>query len=276
MTLDDRYVTATPEGVALDVVLAGLGSRFAALLLDTVIQLGALIAFSIVVALVGNSIGGETGSLVAGGGAALFALLDILGYFVICEMCFGGRTVGKMLLGLRVIRVGGGPVGFWSSLLRNVLRFVDFLPSVYLVGCILILTTERNQRLGDLAGSTLVIRERIGAAPDPRAVPWSSAAGFERPLLPGAGGARTGGTFGPGLPVLPPELAGWDVSAVPEAELALVRRFLDNRFGYAPDARARLATDLANRIWPFVAGPNIPLHPEHFLETVIYVKSARG
>jgi hypothetical protein len=56
----------------------------------------------------------------------------------------------------------------------------------------------------------------------------------------------------------------------------MARTFLANRAGYTPEARQRLAADLANRIWPFVAGPTVPPHPEAFLEMVLQVKGARG
>ncbi len=56
----------------------------------------------------------------------------------------------------------------------------------------------------------------------------------------------------------------------------MVNRFLSGRAGYTPEARARLAAELAGRLWPLVAGPTGPMHPEHFLEAVSMVKAARG
>ena len=79
-----------------------------------------------------------------------------------------------------------------------------------------------------------------------------------------------------GSPPLPPSLAHWDVSAVTDQELTLVRTFLANRGGYTPEARHALALQLADRLWPHVAGPVTPPHPEQFLETVLWVKSVRG
>jgi len=86
--------------------------------------------------------------------------------------------------------------------------------------------------------------------------------------------------WSPGLSVagtpsyLPFELAHWDVSAVPDAELALARTFLANRGGYTQDARCPLGYELAGRIWPLVAGPTAPMPAEWFLEAVLLVKSA--
>src|SRR5262249_16919415 len=71
-----------------------------------------------------------------------------------------GRSVGKLAAGLRVVRVGGDAEGFLTAAVRNFLRIVDFLPAFYVVGVTSILATSRNQRLGDLAAGTIVVRER--------------------------------------------------------------------------------------------------------------------
>ena len=92
MTLEDRYVTPTPEGVSLDTVLAGLGSRLAAFALDFLLQ---VVFFAIVVGLVAVFLhgGGETSGLIATGILSLVFLLDFIGYFIICEMLWsGGRS----------------------------------------------------------------------------------------------------------------------------------------------------------------------------------------
>ncbi len=272
MTLEDRYVTPTPEGVSLDTVLAGLGSRFAAFVLDFVIQ----VAFFLIIVGVVNVVfsgGGETSRLLADGILALVAFLDFIGYFIVCEMLWSGRSVGKRAAGIRVVRLGGAPVGFWSSLLRNITRLIDMVPEpFYLVGSVLILSTSKNQRLGDLLGGTLVIREREAATAGQRGASftdpgqWMAPGGFSPPWAPGY----------PAAPFLPPELAHWDVSAVSDRELTLVRTFLANRWGYTPEARGTLALQLADRLWPLVAGPVAPPHPEQFLEAVVMVKSVRG
>jgi hypothetical protein len=126
--------------------------------------------------------------------------------------------------------------------------------------------------LGDLIANTLVVRERVGAAATWKGASWSSGADFTAPAWrPGAwspAAAQQG--------YLPPELSHWDVSAVPDTELALARTFLANRSGYTQEARVRLGCELAGRMWPLVAGPTRPLQPESFLEAVLLVKSARS
>ncbi|MGH9170040.1 MAG: RDD family protein [Acidimicrobiales bacterium] len=271
MEIDDRYVTAVPEGVHLEVVLGGLGSRFCAYLIDFIIQVAALAAVLIAWASLSRHTG-ETGGLIAAGAFALFLLVDFIGYFVLFEMLWSGRSPGKRLTGIRVVKAGGQAVGFWASLLRNLGRLLDVLPSMNALGVVMILATTRNQRLGDLMAGTVVVRESVGVPSAQAPHPWSSGNAFQS--TPGAPWAWAPSPFG--APWLPPELAHWDVSAVPGQELALLQTFLANRNGYTPDARQRLALDLANRLWPFVAGPSSLPPPEVFLEMVAQVKAVRG
>jgi uncharacterized RDD family membrane protein YckC len=242
-TFDDRVTIATPEGVELELVLAGLGSRFMAALLDLVIQFGAIFALAIVVAPVGDSGYAVAAYLVA-------AFLILFAYDIVLETWNRGRTVGKLAAGLRVVRTGGEPVGFLTASVRNFLRLADFLPAFYVVGVITILVTSRNQRLGDLAAGTFVVRERRLAT-------------------------TPAGTY---LPATPADASffEWDVSGVSAEDLATVRRFLDRRGSLQPAARAHLATDLAARIRPKVVGAPDGWHPESFLEALVAAKTTRG
>lgn len=272
MEFEDRHVTATPEGIRLDVVLAGLGFRLAAYAFDIFVQAVALIVFLVVLFHLSDSASASTGALVDAGAISGFSLLDFIGYFIVSELFFHGRSPGKRLAGLRVVRTDGQPVGVLGSTVRNVLRVADFLPAFNALGCLLILATTRNQRLGDLAAGTIVIRERVAAERTLGAQSWSSGAGFAAPAAV-SGYFPPAGTPGP---LLPPDLAHWDVSAVPAQELALARAFVANRAGYTPEARARLSVELAGRLWPYVAGPVTPPPAEAFVEMVVQVKAARG
>jgi uncharacterized RDD family membrane protein YckC len=241
-TLDDRVTIATPEGVELELVLAGVGSRFAAELLDVVVQLGAIFALAIVLGPLGSS-----GYITAGYLVAVFLIL--FAYDIVLETWNRGRTIGKLAAGLRVVRVGGGTEGFLTAAVRNFLRIVDFLPAFYVVGVISILATSRNQRLGDLAAGTLVVRER-------------------RPAMTPVGHAPPPSVAAPFLE--------WDVSAVSTEDIATLRQFLERRVSLSPGARAHLATDLAARVRPKVVGAPEGWHPESFLEAVVAAKTARG
>jgi uncharacterized RDD family membrane protein YckC len=251
MTFDDRMTISTPEGIDLDVVLAGLGSRFAAGAFDTFIQLVLLFVFSLVF------LGGS------GVSQALFYLvffLVVFGYYVIFETLNHGRTPGKAIGGLRVVQSGGQPVGFMSSALRTIVRLADgfIILTFFLVpvGMVSILATKKNQRLGDLAAGTVVIREPRARSPILAPPPWMQ----------------------PPPPSMPPPNAPymqWDVSAVTNDEEAVIRRFLDRRMTLDPNARLHLATDLAARLHPKIAGAPTNWHPEAFLEGVVAAKDAR-
>jgi uncharacterized RDD family membrane protein YckC len=240
--LDDRVTIATPEGIELELILAGVGSRFAATLLDIVVQLGAIIALAIVLGPLGSN-----GYVVAVYLVAVFVIL--FAYDIVLETWNRGRTIGKLAAGLRVVRVGGETEGFLTAAVRNFLRIVDFLPAFYVVGVIAILATSRNQRLGDLAAGTIVVRERRRAV--------TPAATYFQP------------------PAAAPYLE-WDVSAVSPEDVATLRQFLERRMTLSPGARAHLATDLAARVRPKVVGAPDGWHPESFLEGVVAAKTARG
>jgi uncharacterized RDD family membrane protein YckC len=93
----------------------------------------------------------------------IWLILDLFvttSYFLIFETLFRGRTPGKRLTHLRVVTDGGSVPGWRQSLLRNLLRMVDSLPTGYLVGVVAMLISSRRQRLGDLVAGTIVIRER--------------------------------------------------------------------------------------------------------------------
>jgi uncharacterized RDD family membrane protein YckC len=243
VSFDEQVTIATPEGLEVDLVLAGLGSRFVARLVDSLVQGGIIIALVIVAASVNE------GWLVAF--VVILYFLVIFGYDVAFEVLGSGRTIGKRAAGLRVVRQGGQPVGFVRSVVRNVLRLVDFLPTIYLVGTVLIVATRENQRLGDLAAGTLVVREH-GATRE--AAGWAQ---WSRPTVP------------------PDAVAGWDVSAVTPAEIAAIRQFLDRRLTLPPEARSQLAWQLASRVSATVTGIPASAHPEYVLEGIVVAKEHR-
>jgi len=82
-------------------------------------------------------------------------------YFIIME-ALQGATIGKMVLGIRVVRLDGSPISWGQSISRNLLRLIDQIPYVipYLLGAILIWTSSTKQRLGDRLADTVVVRSR--------------------------------------------------------------------------------------------------------------------
>lgn len=92
---------------------------------------------------------------------AVFLVLQLViefTYFVLCERTMGGRSFGKSVLDLRVVRDDGGPPSLADSLTRNLLRVADVLPASYLVGLVAVVASQQGKRLGDLAAGTLVVR----------------------------------------------------------------------------------------------------------------------
>lgn len=225
----DHLRITTPEGVAVDLALAGIGSRFMAALLDVTIQ--AAVAIAAGLALSALLDGGVLVLILAVGG-----FLILFGFDVAFEVLNGGRTPGKQAAGLRVLRDDGAPVTFVTSAIRNVLRLVDILPAFYGVAMLSIFLTRRHQRLGDLAAGTIVVRERSAAR-----------AAFAAAAVP------------------PAAQPGWDTSAVSADDLAVVRAFLERRATLTDPARESLASDLSARLRPKVAGAG-DLAPEEFLE----------
>lgn len=153
----------TPEAVAFSYELAGIGSRGAAIVIDTVLL--------VLLVAVEGGVAALAGLLVDAAGLAdaampwiigtfiLVAFATYWGYFVFGEVVRGGRTPGKRYMGIRVVRDDGGPVRFTDSVVRNVLRMVDMLPGYYAVGIVAALLSRHGKRLGDMAAGTVVVRD---------------------------------------------------------------------------------------------------------------------
>ena len=164
--LHRRVEVDTPEHVRLDYVLADLGSRVGALAIDLAILVGTSLLLGLALYYAG-ALGDVMQSLSAT--VLIFAsFFAQWGYFMLFEGLGGGRTPGKRAIGLRVVHVGGEPLSFRGSVLRNLVRAVDFLPVVSgipsgLVGAVCILVNRRAQRLGDLVAGTMVVRDAGGS-----------------------------------------------------------------------------------------------------------------
>ena len=169
MSTHEQLSIDTPEQIALEYPLAGAGSRFLALAIDSMIQAGVGIAM-ILVTLAFTAVA-TTGLAVSGTWpVALLVLSGFVvhyGYFALFEAFWGGQTPGKRAIGIRVIVAAGRPLGAMDAVLRNILRIVDQLPVMYAFGLLSIFLSQRNQRLGDLAAGTVVIHDRPIERPAP-------------------------------------------------------------------------------------------------------------
>ena len=155
LLLDGTHTVLTPEYVEFRFTLAGLYARFLAWLLDTLLVLCLTLALLSVLNLVMTAFPGFASAV----GIVAYFLLD-WGYAITLETLWSGRTVGKRVLGLRVIQRSGVRIGFYHAALRNLARPVDRLPLFYLVGGVSALLSGTQQRLGDMLAGTLVVRER--------------------------------------------------------------------------------------------------------------------
>jgi uncharacterized RDD family membrane protein YckC len=234
-----------PEAVPLDLETAGLGSRFLGLIIDWAIQGTVLFILLIIVS---NASFGWLGATIV----LLLIFLIIWGYPIALETMWRGRTVGKAAMGLRVVTKEGGQIGFRHAAVRTALGLVDFVLTSGACAVICVLLTSQNQRLGDLAAGTLVLRERTG---------------LRRP---------TPTTFAPplGLDTYADSL---DLAGLGPAEYGVVRAFLQRAPSLPPPVRARLAAQVGETIAQRVQPPPPPGVPaEVFLASVAAAYRKRG
>ena len=156
--LDTRYRVEIPGGIHLEAQVVGPIPRCFAFIIDQIIQ--GVVLSVMAIAVIPLGIGG------IGGGIFLIFLFVIEWlYPVLFEILMRGQTPGKKLLGIAVVNDDLSPVTLGTSLVRNLLRTIDFLPLFYLAGVITMLSNRRFQRLGDLAAGTLVISSSKSARP---------------------------------------------------------------------------------------------------------------
>lgn len=228
----------TGEAVALDLRTAGVPSRVLAALVDAAVQLAVVLVLMLAVAASGPS-------------EATFAALSIavlvlagLGYPVGCETLLHGRTLGKLALGLRVVREDGGPIRFRQAFVRGLIGLVVEKPGISGGSAALItsLLNEDGKRLGDLLAGTVVVQERV---------------------------ARSSTEVVP----MPPPLAGWaaglDLSALSDGTVMTVRSFLTRQHQLTDATRSSLGDRLVEEVAALVGPPPPGTPPGAFLAAVV-------
>ena len=264
MGFADQLSIETPEQVELQFPVAGIGSRFVALLLDHLVQFGGLLLIVLLVLLV-LAATGERGELSGGGkwflaaiGFALFLLY--WGYFALFEAFWHGQTPGKRVMKLRVIKDAGRQITLFESLTRNLLRTVDYLPSLYLTGVITMLCNKRNKRLGDLAAGTIVVHERTDAQP----LLWtgSSTNAFDRaPNNPALDPWRAG-------PAAPGMFPADTVARLSGRDLAIIEAFFARALDLPLETRAAMAYRIAGEMAAKMGTALLEGNPERALEAM--------
>jgi uncharacterized RDD family membrane protein YckC len=216
----------TGEAVVLDLRTAGVPSRVLATLLDAMVQ---LVGFFLLTFLVGVAATGSSDAVVAGLSVVVLVLVAV-GYPVLMETLLRGRTLGKMALGLRVVRDDGGPIGFRQAITRALLGLFVEKPGItfYAAGLITSLANERSKRLGDLVAGTVVVQERVAA---PRQ----------------------------DLVAMPPPLAGWattlDLSGLRDDLAESARSYLGRWSSLTPSAQDDLGQRIAGAVAAVVTPP---------------------
>lgn len=238
-TLDIR----TPESIEFSYDLAGVGSRFLAVMLDLCIQVGFVLLLFWGFTLIGGKAPRATHAatadrLAANLGIAIviaIVFLVFFGYFIIFEAMWNGRTPGKKALGIRVVRDGGYPLDWGASLVRNLIRIVEATVGFYAISVLVAVFSPQNKRVGDFAAGTIVIRDsRIEA-------PGTLLEQMREPVF-----AATAYVTGD--------------------ERAIIRRFLDRRGELTYERRRALAAQFAERVRPRVPPELRALDDEDLLE----------
>ena len=149
-------VLETPEGVDLSREIAGPGSRSAACVIDVAVVIVGYLMLALVSFLAAQfGISNLPGAFVQGS-----IILIPIAYPAAAGIFFDGRTVGKFLMGLRVVGDGGYPAGPLQHLMRSIFWPIEIVISIPLpIGLILIGITYRHQRIGDLIAGTVVVRD---------------------------------------------------------------------------------------------------------------------
>lgn len=219
--------------------LAGIGSRFVAVLIDSLIWGAGLFVLILLFVIVSPSIRAFNRLSFQWAMAIIIFLVFLFnwGYFTLFEAFWNGRTPGKKIAKIRVIQRSGRPIGLFESMARNFVRYVDQIPSFYAVGVITMFVTRQHQRLGDLAAGTLVVRDREQETP-----------------LWGETGSRTftAASFTPAAAPLEPHmrvtLPATGVARLSITDLEVLEGFLARRLDMPLEVRQSLAERIAGAI----------------------------
>lgn len=233
----DRMVSG--EAVEFDIRIARLGSRTLALLVDIAIQVGLLFSLLILLSIGLGLAGGLADVALFYAGLTVILAVVLIGYPAVMETVARGRTLGKLAMGLRVVRDDGGPIRFRHALTRALVRVavewpgalppLTWVPSLWTM-----LLNPQGKRLGDLAAGTIVIHDRTPAS-------WGW------------------------VPAMPPQLAGWaatlDLTGLGDDLALAVRHYLARNREIREPARSRLGFSLASEVAACTTPPAPPQTP---------------
>jgi len=238
---DGQISIETPEQITMHLAPAGIGSRFLALVLDTVIE---VVAYVVIILLAIWVLPAMRGSWVSAnwvGAVAIILLFCVYwGYFAAFEALWHGQTPGKRVAGIRVVKESGRPITALEAISRNLMRVIDG-PFFYMVGAISIMLSRQNKRLGDYVAGTIVIHDKPTHEVNPD---WSFEPSAQAAVFP-------------------------ELAKISEQELMLIETFLHRRLDLDPMVRLNTAMRLAEMIQRKSGLSRMaPQSNEEFLETV--------
>lgn len=245
----NRITLQTPESVELEFLLAGIGNRSLALLIDYIVWGSMLFVFTITVTIfnqlitgIFKQIFGSQASLWLSAIALMIFFLIYVGYFVFFEVIWQGQTPGKRYTKIRVIRDDGRRESIQQALLRALLRPVDDLLTI---GFFLILLGKQEKRLGDIVAGTLVIQEEYLVAPS-----------FQ--------------VSSQGEELVAELLQTANIAQLKPDDFALIRDYLQRRKNISPKAKAELSLNLARQTRTIIDLKKLPpgITSDVFLEAV--------
>ena len=252
--MNDHLSVETPEQIDLNFQKAGIGSRFYAALIDTSLLLLIVFIGSYVNEKLMSELGSVFGNwLAAIGGIVVFALF--WGYYMAFEIITNGQSPGKRLLGLRVMKVGGYPISFADSAIRNLVRVVDFLPFCYCIGMTTMLINGNWQRLGDLAAGTLVVKT------SKKKLRLTDV--FPRKVIPDINISPQQFLY---MEWIQPDL-------ITDTELSMIREYLARRSALSVPRKIKLAETIGSPIVEKMGGDSSILY-DKFLEEVYALKTS--
>lgn len=163
-TPTDQFVVETPENIRFGYDVADIGSRFLAILIDTLIQGTLYVLLGIAIVFLAARLSEIDLPRPVNDALAILLILVLFliqfGYFLFFEIILNGQTPGKRIFHLRVIKDNGYPLAHLDAIIRNLVRIIDFFPALYGIGVIVMFLSPRAKRLGDFAAGTLVVKMR--------------------------------------------------------------------------------------------------------------------
>jgi uncharacterized RDD family membrane protein YckC len=244
----EKLIIETPEQTSIEFPLAGIGSRFLAILIDGLIQGAVIIVLLLIFVGLGfgfrsAGLGGFPNAGVWVAAVLIFAyFLLMYGYFILFESIWNGQTPGKRLTHIRVIKDSGQPITAIDAVGRNLLRIVDQLPFAYGIGVLCAWISPQSKRLGDYVAGTVVVHEKPFETVAPQ---WDAPA--------------------------PASAHQYGANRLTPEEFALVETFLSRRSALEAGVRCDTAASIVRRIEAkLTLPPEGKPSPEKLLEELSY------